>query len=87
MTLFNLALRNMKRNFKNYSIYFFSMIFSIVIYYAFVAIKFNSQIQQAADGSKKISGALTFASILLILFSALFIIYSNGFFTRKRKKK
>ncbi|WP_374049696.1 ABC transporter permease [Paenibacillus larvae] len=87
MTLFNLALRNMKRNFKNYSIYFFSMIFSIVIYYAFVAIKFNSQIQQAADGSKKISGALTFASILLILFSALFIIYSNGFFTRKRKKE
>ncbi|PCK71788.1 ABC transporter-like protein [Paenibacillus larvae subsp. larvae B-3650] len=77
----------MKRNFKNYSIYFFSMIFSIVIYYAFVAIKFNSQIQQAADGSKKISGALTFASILLILFSALFIIYSNGFFTRKRKKE
>ncbi|WP_397351504.1 FtsX-like permease family protein [Paenibacillus larvae] len=62
------------------------MIFSIVIYYAFVAIKFNSQIQQACDGSKKISGALTFASILLILFSALFIIYSNGF-TRKRKKE
>ncbi|ARF68057.1 hypothetical protein B7C51_09780 [Paenibacillus larvae subsp. pulvifaciens] len=87
MTLFNLALRNMKRNFKNYSIYFFSMIFSIVIYYAFVAIQFNSQIQQAADGSKKISGALTYASILLILFCALFIIYSNGFFTRKRKKE
>ncbi|MCY9510089.1 ABC transporter permease, partial [Paenibacillus larvae] len=87
MTLFNLALRNMKRNFKNYSIYFFSMIFSIVIYYAFVAIQFNSQIQQAAETSKKISGALIFSSILLILFSALFIIYSNGFFTRKRKKE
>ncbi|MDT2285289.1 hypothetical protein P7H17_03120 [Paenibacillus larvae] len=60
-----------------------------MIYYAFVAIKFNSQIQQAADGSKKISGALTFASILLILFSALFIIYSNGFFitgTQKRSR-
>lgn len=87
MTLFNLALRNIRKNFKNYFIYFFSMIFSIVIYYAFVAIKYNSQIQQAADTSKKISGAFTFSGVLLILFSALFIIYSNGFFTRKRKKE
>ena len=87
MTLFNLALRNIRKNFKNYFIYFVSMIFSIVIYYVFAAIKYNSQIQQAADASKKISGAFTFSGVLLILFSALFIIYSNGFFTRKRKKE
>ncbi|GGE76267.1 ABC transporter permease [Priestia taiwanensis] len=87
MTLSKLALRNMKRNMKSYFLYFFSMIFSIVIYYTFKAIQYNSQIEKAAEGSKKISGAFTTSSILLILFVAIFIIYSNGFFTRKRKKE
>jgi putative ABC transport system permease protein len=87
MTLSKLALRNMKRNMKSYFLYFFSMIFSIVIYYTFKAIQYNSQVEKAAEASKKISGAFTTSSVLLILFVAIFIIYSNGFFTRKRKKE
>ncbi|MBJ6949719.1 FtsX-like permease family protein, partial [Vibrio cholerae] len=34
-----------------------------------------------------ISGAFQVSSVMLIIFVAVFIIYSNGFFTRKRKKE
>jgi putative ABC transport system permease protein len=43
--------------------------------------------EKAAEGSKKISGAFQVSSVMLIIFVAVFIIYSNGFFTRKRKKE
>ncbi|MED1401299.1 ABC transporter permease [Bacillus mycoides] len=87
MTLSSIALRNIQRNFKDYFVYFASMIFSIVIYFTFKALQYNSQMEKAAEGSKKISGAFQVSSVMLIIFVAVFIIYSNGFFTRKRKKE
>lgn len=87
MTLFSLALQNVKRNFKSYFLYFASMIFSIVIYYTFTSLQYNTQIQEAAEVSKKISGAFKLSGVMLILFVAIFIVYSNSFFTRKRKKE
>ncbi|SCM10119.1 Uncharacterized protein BCRIVMBC120_05176 [Bacillus wiedmannii] len=63
------------------------MIFSIVIYFTFKALQYNSQMEKAAEASKKISGAFQVSSVMLIIFVAVFIIYSNGFFTRKRKKE
>ncbi|HDR8185817.1 TPA: ABC transporter permease [Bacillus thuringiensis] len=87
MTLSSIALRNIQRNFKDYFVYFASMIFSIVIYFTFKALQYNSQMEKAAEASKKISGAFQVSSVMLIIFVAVFIIYSNGFFTRKRKKE
>ncbi|WIY58898.1 FtsX-like permease family protein [Bacillus arachidis] len=87
MTLSSIALRNIQRNFKDYFVYFASMIFSIVMYFTFKALQYNSQMEKAAEGSKKISGGFQAASVMLIIFVAVFIIYSNGFFTRKRKKE
>ncbi|HDX9576907.1 TPA: ABC transporter permease [Bacillus pseudomycoides] len=87
MTLSSIALRNIKRNFKEYALYFLSIIFSIVIYFTFASLQYNTQMEKAAEGSKKISGAFQVSSVMLIIFVAVFIIYSNGFFTRKRKKE
>ncbi|CAM4290446.1 ABC transporter permease [Bacillus paranthracis] len=84
MSLSSIALRNIKRNFKDYFIYFASMIFSIVIYFTFKALQYNSQISEAGDN---IGRGFQLASVMLIIFVAVFIIYSNGFFTRKRKKE
>ncbi|MDG2795005.1 ABC transporter permease, partial [Vibrio parahaemolyticus] len=84
MSLSSIALRNIKRNFKDYFIYFASMIFSIVIYFTFKALQYNSQISEAGDN---IGRGFQLASVMLIIFVAIFIIYSNAFFTRKRKKE
>lgn len=87
MTLFRIAGKNIRKNFTNYFLYFASMIFSIVIYFTFVSLKYDNTIQSASDGSQKISSAFSGAAVVLIVFVAIFIWYSNSFFTRKRKKE
>lgn len=63
------------------------MIFSIVIYFTFVSMKYDKTIQSASESSTKISAAFNAASVVLMIFVAIFIWYSNSFFTRKRKKE
>ncbi|MFC7393899.1 FtsX-like permease family protein [Scopulibacillus cellulosilyticus] len=85
MTLFSIARKNIKRNFYNYFLYFVSMIFSIVIFFTFVSLQYNDQVVKAT--TLKVDGAFKAASVALIIFVAIFIWYSNAFFTRKRKKE
>ncbi|RPK09469.1 ABC transporter permease [Priestia endophytica] len=87
MSLFSIARKNMRKNFKNYFLYFTSLIFSIVIYFTFISLKYDKTIQATSDSSTKISSAFNGASVILIIFVAVFIWYSNTFFTRKRKKE
>lgn len=87
MTLFSIATKNIRKNFTNYFLYFASMIFSIVIYFTFVSLKYDKTIQAASDTSPKISSAFSGAAVVLLIFVAIFIWYSNSFFTRKRKKE
>ncbi|MED4731634.1 ABC transporter permease [Aneurinibacillus migulanus] len=87
MTLFSLARRNIRRNFYNYFLYFASMIFSIVIYFTFVSLQYNEQVLSMTASSTKIGTVFNGASVVLMIFVAIFIWYSNSFFTRKRKKE
>ncbi|GCD12968.1 FtsX-like permease family protein [Clostridium tagluense] len=87
MTLFNITFRNIKRNFHNYLIYFVSMVFCIMIYYTFTSIEYNKQVADLAADSMKVSTAFNAASIVIAVFVAMFIWYSNSFFTKKRKKE
>jgi putative ABC transport system permease protein len=63
------------------------MIFSIVIYFTFVSLKYDHTIQASSEGSPKINSAFSAAAVVLMVFVAIFIWYSNSFFTRKRKKE
>jgi putative ABC transport system permease protein len=87
MTLFNITFRNIKRNFHNYLMYFVSMVFCIMIYYTFTSIEYNKQIADLAAESMKVSTSFHAASIVIAVFVAMFIWYSNSFFTKKRKKE
>lgn len=87
MTLFDIAIKNIKKNFYNYFVYFFSMIFSIVIYYTFVSLQYNQQVATASATSAKIFYSFQSSAVILAIFSAIFIWYSNSFFTKKRKKE
>lgn len=87
MTLFNLATKNIKRNFRNYFIYFTSIVFNVIIYYTFVSMRYNKQIVRFVEGDEKILVIFKFASIVIALFSLLFIWYSTSFFMKKRKKE
>jgi putative ABC transport system permease protein len=87
MGLFDIAFKNIKRNFYNYFLYFASMVFSIMIYFTFTTIQYNTQVQKVVGSSIGFSTVFKSASIVIAIFAAIFIFYSNSFFIRKRKKE
>lgn len=87
MTLFDVVLKHMKGNLRNYVLYFLSMLFSVVIYYTFVSLQYSSEIIRSIESSESMQGVFMAASAVLLLFVAVFILYSNQFFARRRKKE
>lgn len=87
MTLFNIALRNIKRNFNSYLIYFVSMVFSIMIFHVFTSIQYNEQVVSLQEVKSSIFVTFKTSSIIIALFAGIFIWYSNSFFIKKRKKE
>lgn len=87
MTLFDLAIKNIRRNVKDYAVYIGSMVFSIMIYFTFVTLKYSDDIASITDMKKQVQGIMNASSIILIIFVAIFITYSNSFFMKKRKKE
>ncbi|QTD40567.1 FtsX-like permease family protein [Sporosarcina sp. Te-1] len=87
MTLFELALKNIRRNMKSYSLYIGSTVFSILIYFTFATLKYSEDISGMAETSKQIQGVMGASAFVLMIFVAIFIIYSNSFFMKKRKKE
>src|SRR5690606_24307193 len=64
-----------------------TLVFSMVIYYTFTSLQYSEKIQESIELSDTMSFMFGVSSIILILFVAIFILYSNSFFTRKRKKE
>ncbi len=87
MGLFDMAFKNIKRNFYNYFLYFVSMIFSIMIYFTFTSIQYNTQVQKTVGASVNFSAVFKASAVVIAIFVAVFIWYSNSFFIRKRKKE
>ncbi|WP_410991272.1 FtsX-like permease family protein, partial [Bacillus cereus] len=91
MTLSSMAIRNLQRNFKGHFVYVASMIFSIMIYFVFKTLQYSSQVEQATSIGIRIGQGIgelfKVSSVVLIIFVAIFMIYSNEFFIRKRKKE
>lgn len=87
MTLFDLALKNIQRNIKNYALYIGAIVFSIVIYFTFATLKYDEDIIGIADTSKQVSSLMSVGTFILFIFVAVFIYYSNHFFMTRRKKE
>ncbi len=87
MTLFDLAKKNIRGNFRHYFVYFISMFISVVIFYIFASLQYSTEIMNAIESSNSMKSTFFIASIVLILFVSVFILYSNQFFSRKRKKE
>ncbi len=87
MTLFSLARKNIQRNMSNYFLYIASMVFSIVIYFTFVTLKYNDDLSALKQSSQQIKGLMSASSVVLLFFIVIFMAYSNSFFMKKRKKE
>lgn len=86
MSLSKLAFQNLK-NIRQNVMYLGAVTFAILIYYTFLAIRSNEAMLQANEMYGKLGTVFTGASVILALFSAIFIWYSSDFFLRRRKKE
>jgi len=87
MTLLELTLRNVKRNFRLYSIYLFSMIAGVIVQYTFSSLMFNADVLEALQNRDIFKAGAAIASVTVFLFIIFFILYANSFFMRQRKKE
>ncbi|QBP42699.1 ABC transporter permease [Paenisporosarcina antarctica] len=87
MNLVDLSWRNMKRNFRLYTIYFISMFVGVVIYFTFSGLMFNEDVVAAIQNKENYKTVILIASIIVFLFIVCFILYANSFFMKQRKKE
>jgi len=91
MMLCKLSLKNIKKSFKDYAIYFFTLILGVAIFYVFNAIDSQTVMMDVTKSTKEIiklmtnmlSGVSVFVSFIL----GFLIIYASRFLIKRRKKE
>ncbi|WP_454193316.1 FtsX-like permease family protein [Paenibacillus sp. Marseille-Q7038] len=86
MNLTYLIFRNLKKNIKNYYLYVFALIFSVALYFSFVTLQYDPALDEAS-GSVKGAAAIGAASVLLVAIVAIFLLYANTIFIKRRSKE
>ncbi|MDR1028271.1 MAG: ABC transporter permease [Clostridiales Family XIII bacterium] len=91
MTSFKLALRNVKKSFRDYAIYFLTLTFGVCIFFVFNSIESQQAIMDLTNGQMGILRLLnnvmtTFSVFVSVILGAL-ILYANRFLIRRRKKE
>jgi putative ABC transport system permease protein len=87
MSLLDLTIRNVRRNFRLYTIYLFSMILGVIIHFTFSSLIYNKDILNVLENRENFQNGAAIASIVIFLFIIFFILYANSFFMRQRKKE
>ncbi|EEK72731.1 hypothetical protein bcere0007_27820 [Bacillus mycoides] len=59
----------------------------MLIYFIFASLRYSTQIKKEMVNNVMINSVLQSSKVILIIFIAIFIIYSTDFFIRKRKKE
>ena len=79
-----LALRNLKSNKQIYFPYIFASIATVAMFYMMVALRGNKFIQTRSD---TLSLLFALGAIVVGVFSFIFILYTNSFLIKRRKKE
>ncbi|AQR76333.1 ABC transporter permease [Paenibacillus larvae] len=96
MTFRQFAIRNIKGNWVQYSAYFLSSVFSVMVFYMYTAFIWHPEIKSAEalptdlisiSITNMVSLIMTICNVIIFIFSFFFILYSNSAFLKKRKKE
>lgn len=86
MSINHLIIQNLKANIKHYYLYIFALMFSVALYFAFVTLQYDPALDQTR-GSIKGAAAIKSASVLLVAIVAIFNLYANNIFVKRRSKE
>ncbi|MDR1892536.1 MAG: ABC transporter permease, partial [Oscillospiraceae bacterium] len=91
MTSANLAVRNVKKSLRDYTVYFLTLTFGVCVFYIFNALESQQAVMDITESRAQIfkllgnvmSGISVFISVIL----GLLIVYANRFLIKRRKKE
>ena len=89
--LFRLSIKNQKKSIKDYSIYFFTLILGIAVFYIFNAVESQTSMMELSQTKSQIidvmNTALEAMSVLVSFILGFLIAYASQFLIKKRKKE
>ncbi|MBG9538036.1 ABC transporter permease [Bacillus thuringiensis] len=88
MNFRQLALNNVKGNWRNYKAFLISSCLSIVVFFMYASFIYHPDVVGGNISMREmISKGLESMNYIVVIFSALFILYANSTFLRARKKE
>lgn len=89
--LFKLSIKNMKKSFKDYSIYFLTLVLGVAIFYMFNSLDSQEAMLQVSSSTRDIIklmvSMLGYVSVFVAVVLGLLIVYANNFLINRRKKE
>lgn len=77
----------MLKNIKSYYLYFFSLIFSVTLFFAFKTLQYNEDVaNQLSEGSSASTG-FEVATYMLYFIILVFVLYANKIFMNRRSRE
>lgn len=91
MMLFKLSFENIKKSFKDYAIYFLTLVLGVAIFYMFNSLDSQQAMLEVSKSQKTIIQLmiqmLGMVSVFVAVILGLLIVYANNFLINRRKKE
>lgn len=87
MTLSSISRKNIKKSYKDYAIYFLTLILGVAIFYVFNSIESQQAMFRLTERKEMVCKVLVSLMSGVSVILGFLIVYSNGFLIRKRKKE
>ena len=91
MMLFKLSIKNIKKSFKDYAIYFLTLVLGVAIFYVFNALDSQEAMLKLTAAEKEIIALmnefLSGVSVLVAIILGFLVIYASRFLIKRRKKE
>ena len=89
--LFKLSIKNIKKSIKDYSIYFFTLVVAVSIFYIFNSLNAQNSMMVLTESKMNLIQSLikmlSYISVFVSIILGFLIIYSNNFLIKRRKKE
>ena len=89
--LFKLSIKNMKKSFKDYAIYFLTLVLGVAIFYMFNSLDSQQAMlevsQSTRDMIKLMISMLGMVSVFIAIILGFLIVYANNFLINRRKRE
>ena len=89
--LFKLSIKNMQKSFKDYAIYFLTLVLGVAIFYMFNSLDSQEAMLQVSSSTRELVklliSLLSMVSVFVAIILGLLIVYANNFLISRRKRE